>query len=210
MIHKVLITDDHAMLRVGLAQMVRRLLPDCHVIEAGTRLETLSVLRAQPDVDLLLLDLNLPDGQGLRTAEEVLSLRPLLPVALVTSDTDAALARRAMSLGLVGYLPKSTDASLTSNALQMLLSGGTYWPRNALRASPAADVMSHLGERQQAVLEAVCRGLSNKQVAQELRLTEATVKAHLTTVFRVLKVNSRSQAIALVHRLPGRLEAAGD
>lgn len=196
---KVLITDDHSLLRLGMLQLLRGLLPDSTLLEAGSRLEMLALLQQHPDVDLLLLDLSLPDAQGLRTAEEVLQLRPLLPIAIVSSQVDAGLVRHAMALGLVGYLPKTTHAQLTENALRLLLSGGCYWPRD-LAAAPAQPLpFPALGERQQEVLQAVCRGLSNKQIAAELGLTEATVKAHLTNAFRALKVNSRSQAIALVH-----------
>lgn len=201
MLKKILITDDHAILRMGLVQLLQSLLPNCTVLEAASRLETLAALQVHLDVELLLLDLTLPDGQGLRTAEEVLALRPLLPIALVTSQEDATLARRAMAMGLVGYIPKSTDAWLTENALRLLLAGGSYWPRGVARPMHGAMSLPELGERQQAVLDGVCRGLSNKQIATELGLTEATVKAHLTAVFRLLKVNSRSQAIALVHQL---------
>lgn len=201
---KVLITDDHAVLRLGMLQLLRGLLPDSTLLEAGSRLEMLGLLQQHPDVDLLLLDLSLPDAQGLRTAEEVLHLRPLLPIAIVSSQVDAALVRQAMALGLVGYLPKTTHAQLTENALRLLLSGGCYWPRD-LAATPAQPLpFPALGERQQEVLQAVCRGLSNKQIAAELGLTEATVKAHLTNAFRALKVNSRSQAIALLHSLQAR------
>lgn len=201
---KVLITDDHSLLRLGMLQLLRGLLPDSTLLEAGSRLEMLGQLQQHPDLDLLLLDLSLPDAQGLRTAEEVLQLRPLLPIAIVSSQVDAALVRQAMALGLVGYLPKTTHAQLTENALRLLLSGGCYWPRDSAAAPAQPLPFPALGERQQEVLQAVCRGLSNKQIAAELGLTEATVKAHLTNAFRALKVNSRSQAIALVHAQEAR------
>lgn len=200
MLHKVLVTDDHAIIRMGLVQLLRHLLPGVTVLEAASRLQALSALREHPDIDLLLLDLNLPDGKGLRTAEEVLAMRPLLPVAIVSGEEDADAVRRAMALGLVGYIPKSTNAELTENAFRLLLAGGCYWPRAAQAGAAGWRAPPELGERQQQVLRAVCRGLSNKQIADELGLTEATVKAHLTQVFRALKVNSRSQAIAATLR----------
>lgn len=210
MLQKVLVTDDHAVLRIGLLQLLRGLLPQASLLEAGSRLEMLSLLQQHPDVGLLLLDLSLPDAHGLRTAEEALALRPLLPIAVVSSVADPALVRHAMRMGLVGYIPKTTQAQMTENALRLLLSGGSYWPREIAEAAiRPPSTLPQLGERQREVLDAVCRGLSNKQVALELGLTEATVKAHLTTVFRALKVNSRSQAIALRHRLAGAGPASG-
>lgn len=208
MLKKILVTDDHAIIRMGLVRLLQTLLPGATVLETASRLGTLALVRDEPGIELLLLDLNLPDGQGLRTAEEVLALRPLLPVAIVSSMEEPAVVRRAMALGLVGYIPKSTNAEITENALRLLLSGGSYWPRSAVAGGNA--VRGHeLGERQRDVLQAVCRGLSNKQIAEELGLTEATVKAHLTQVFRVLKVNSRSQAIAAMLRQPPPLDGSG-
>lgn len=207
---KVLITDDHAVLRLGISQLLRGLRADSVLLEAGSRLEMLGLVQGHPDLDLLLLDLGLPDGQGMRTVEEVLALRPLLPIAIVSSMADPALARQAMAMGLVGFIPKTTHAQLMENALRLLLSGGCYWPRElAIAPAQPPALLPALGERQQAVLDGVCRGLSNKQIASELGLTEATVKAHLTTAFRLLKVNSRSQAIALLHRL-GATPRPGD
>lgn len=200
MLKKVLVTDDHAIIRMGLVQLLQTLLPGATILENASRLGTLALLREQSDIELLLLDLNLPDGQGLRTAEEVLELRPLLPVAIVSSLEEPAVVKRAMALGLVGYIPKSTNAEITKNALRLLLSGGTYWPRSATAAQGPSAQEDELSERQREVLRGVCRGLSNKQIADELGMTESTVKAHLTHVYRVLKVNSRSQAIAATLR----------
>lgn len=163
---KVLIADDHAVLRLGIAQLLRGLRADSLLLEADSRLAMLRLVQDHPDPDLLLLDLGLPDGQGLRTVEEVLALRPLLPIAIVSSMADPALARQAMALGVVGYIPKTTHAPLMENALRLLLSGGCYWPRE-LAVGPARPValLPALGKRRQEVLQGVCRGLSNKQIA---------------------------------------------
>lgn len=195
-LRKILVTDDHALTRMGLVRLVNRMLPEAVVLEARTRLETLQTLSRHPDVDLLLLDLGLPDAHGLRVLEEVFAARPQLPVVVVSAQEDARLARRALGLGAMGYVPKSADPAVTENALRLIMSGGRYLPPFAFTAGDTArPAPAGLTERQRDVLALICKGLSNKQIANELGLTEATIKGHLTTVFRVLKVNSRSQAI---------------
>lgn len=201
-LRKILVTDDHALIRMGLVRLVNRILPEAAVLEARTRLETLQTLSRHPDIDLLLLDLGLPDAHGLRVLEEVFAVRPQLPVVVVSAQEDARLARRALGVGAMGYVPKSADPAVTENALRLIISGGRYLPSFAFSEGDSAKpAPAGLTERQRDVLALMCKGLSNKQIANELGLTEATVKGHLTTVFRVLKVNSRSQAMVAARAL---------
>lgn len=201
-LRKVLVTDDHALIRMGLVRLVNRILPEAAVLEARTRLETLQTLSQHPDIELLLLDLGLPDAHGLHMLEEVFAARPQLPVVVVSAQEDARLARRALGLGAMGYVPKSADPAVTENALRLIMSGGRYLPSFAFsEGGTAKPAPAGLTERQRDVLALTCKGMSNKQIANELGLTEATVKGHLTTVFRVLKVNSRSQAIVAARAL---------
>ena len=201
-LRKVLVTDDHALIRMGLVRLVNRILPEAAVLEARTRLEMLQTLSQHPDIELLLLDLGLPDAHGLHMLEEVFAARPQLPVVVVSAQEDARLARRALGLGAMGYVPKSADPAVTENALRLIMSGGRYLPSFAFSESDTArPAPAGLTERQRDVLALMCKGMSNKQIANELELTEATVKGHLTTVFRVLKVNSRSQAIVAARAL---------
>ena len=125
-----------------------------------------------------------------------------MPVVVVSAQEDARLARRALGLGAMGYVPKSADPAVTEHALRLIMSGGRYLPSFAFSESDTAKpTPAGLTERQRDVLALICKGMSNKQIANELGLTEATVKGHLTTVFRVLKVNSRSQAIVAARAL---------
>jgi DNA-binding NarL/FixJ family response regulator len=201
-LRKILVTDDHAIVRMGMQRLLTRLLPEVTVLEAVSRLSMLQMLREHPDLGLLLLDLGLPDGNGLRSVEEALAMRPELPVVVVSGIEDADLARRALDLGVIGYVPKSADPAVTENAMRLVLAGGSYIPPFAL--APRSGVRlagATFTARQQDIMRELCGGLSNKQVAQRLGLTEATVKGHLTTIFRLLRVNSRSQAILAVQQL---------
>ncbi len=201
-IRKVLITDDHSLVRAGIAHLVSRLLPEAEIIHAETRLATLQALNIHTDIGLLVVDLTLADAHGLGIIESVFAHHPLLPVVVVSGVEDADLARRAVALGVLGFVAKSADSAATEAALQTVLNGGRYLPSFAYAASQQKPFSpSSLSERQTEVMHRMCEGLSNKQIAAALNLTEATVKGHLTLVFRALKVSSRSQAIVAAQTL---------
>ncbi len=201
-ISKVLITDDHSLIRAGIAHLVSRLLPEAQIVHAETRLATLQALSAHADIGLLVVDLTLADAHGLGIVESVFAHHPLLPVVVVSGVEDADLARRAVALGVLGFVAKSADSAATEAALQTVLNGGRYLPSFAYAASQQKPFSpSSLSERQTEVMRLMCEGLSNKQIAAALNLTEATVKGHLTLVFRALKVSSRSQAIVAAQTL---------
>jgi DNA-binding NarL/FixJ family response regulator len=202
-IRKVLITDDHSLVRAGIAHLVSRLLPEAEVLHAETRLGTLQTLNTHPDIGLLVVDLTLPDAHGLGIIESVFAHHPLLPVIVVSGVEDADLARRAVALGVLGFVAKSADSAATEAALQTVLNGGRYLPSFAYAVPQQKSFSpSNLSERQAEVMRLMCEGLSNKQIGAALGLTEATVKGHLTLVFRALKVSSRSQAILAAQALP--------
>jgi two-component system, NarL family, nitrate/nitrite response regulator NarL len=204
-IRKILITDDHNLVRFGIAQLIVRLLPSATVLHAVNRIDTIQLLRAHADLGLLVVDLSLPDSHGLRVVEDALATRPLLPVVVISGSEDAELARRAINLGVLGFVPKSADAALTEQAFRLVFAGGRYLPPFAYAVSRGERISPlTLTERQLQVMRHMCEGMSNKQIANALGLTEATVKGHLTTVFRVLKVSSRSQAILAAQKLPWR------
>ena len=201
-IRRVLITDDHNLVRFGIAHLMGRLLPGAQILHAVNRLDTAQLVRANPDLGLLVVDLSLPDSNGLRVIEDVQAIRAVLPIVVISGIEDAELARRAIDMGVLGFVPKSADALLTEQAFRLVLAGGRYLPPFAYAVSRAERFSPlTLTERQLQVMRHMCEGLSNKQIANALDLTEATVKGHLTTVFRALKVSSRSQAILAAQKL---------
>lgn len=205
-IRKVLITDDHSLIRFGIAALVSRLLPSATVLHQATRLGTLQALCTDAEIGLLVVDLTLTDSHGLRIVEDIVALRPLMPLVVISGSEDGVLARRALALGVLGFVSKSADANLTEHAFKLILAGGRYIPGFAFAGSLESDgARANLTERQAEVMRLMCEGMSNKQIASSLELTEATVKGHLTTVFRVLKVSSRSQAILAAQRLATRI-----
>lgn len=191
----VLIVDDHAVLRLGLAQLLRQLPGGCEVSEAGDLPQALAVLQAQPDMALVVLDVHLP---GMAPLQALTSLRrgyPLLPVLLLSADSDPDLASRALREGAAGWLPKGTDARMLVAAVELVLQGGCYVPA-FLRQRPAAAADESLTERQLEVLQQLIQGRSNKEIARTLGMAESTVKGHLVTVFRLLRVRNRAEAVS--------------
>ena len=194
----LLIVDDHAVVRMGLAQLLRGLGEGCEVSQASDLAGAQAVLAARPDVALVVLDVHLGERQPPLQALHILrSSHPLLPVALLSADSDPALAAQALRDGAAGWLPKSADARLLLSAIELVLSGGCYVPAFLMqRDAFATPRQETLTERQLAVLGQLVLGLSNKEIARVLGMAEPTVKGHLVVVFRVLRVRNRAEAVS--------------
>jgi two-component system, NarL family, nitrate/nitrite response regulator NarL len=190
----LLIVDDHAVVRLGLAQVLRQILGGCEVSEANDLAQALAVLAARPDVALVVLDVHLPGTAPLQALSTVRRGFPLLPVLLLSADTDPDLAGRALREGAAGWLPKSADARMLVAAVELVLQGGCYVPA-FLRQRSAAVSEESLTERQLEVLAQLIQGRTNKEIARALGMAEPTVKGHLVTVFRVLRVRNRAEAV---------------
>lgn len=191
----LLIVDDHAVLRMGLAQLLLELPGGCEVSQAADLPQALAVLAARPDVALVVLDVHLP---GMAPLQALATLRlgfPLLPVLLLSADTDPDLASRALREGASGWLPKSADGLTLLAAVEVVMQGGCYVPA-FLRQRSATVAEESLTERQLAVLAQLIQGRSNKEIARALSMAEPTVKGHLVTVFRVLRVRNRAEAVS--------------
>ena len=168
----------------------------CEVSDAADLAGAKAVLAARPDVALVVLDVHLPGLTPLQALHELRRSHPLLPVLLLSADTDPDLAAQALRDGAAGWLPKAADTRMLLGALELVLAGGCYVPPFLLRRqahdAPAAETLT---ERQLAVLAQVVQGRSNKEVARALGMAEPTVKGHLVTIFRVLRVRNRAEAV---------------
>jgi DNA-binding NarL/FixJ family response regulator len=200
---KLLIVDDHAILREGLAAMLRQVGPDTEVLQASESAEGLRIAETHADLDAVFLDLEMPGSGGMSAIPEFGKRRPELPVIVLSSSEDPRDVRRALSLGALGYIPKSSPPRALLSALQLVLSGNIYVPPLMLgpaAAAPrsagadAARPSASLTERQVEVLRLLGKGLSNKEIGRDLGLSEKTVKAHVTAIFRMLNVVNRTQA----------------
>ncbi len=205
---KLLIVDDHAVVREGLATLLRQLGPDTAVLQARDSGEGLAFAESEADLDAVFLDLNMPGLDGLSAIQEFGKRRPDLPVIVLSSSEDPGDVRSALAAGALGYIPKSATSQTLLSALQLVLSGNVYIPTLMLNAAnPApANPRSHgggvasLSARQLDILSRICRGLSNKEISRELDLSEKTVKTHITAIFKALNVVSRSQAASIARQ----------
>ncbi|NBC20488.1 MAG: response regulator [Alphaproteobacteria bacterium] len=195
----ILIVDDHPLFRDALETAIGRAAEQAVTRHCGTLEEALSRV-CEHSPDLLLLDLNLADASGFDGIVRLHALVPELAVAIVSASEGEEVYQRARTLGARAYLPKSLDIAALSQALSDILAGGDWFPEGAARApderdGDEAEKLASLTPAQRRVLDGLSAGLLNKQIAFEMGISEATVKAHMTAIFRKLGVNNRTQAL---------------
>lgn len=212
---KILIVDDHVLIRQGIRELVRALSPDATVLEAGDSAAALASVAADPALDLVLLDLVLPGTDGMSTLDLLRARHPEVPVVVLSSREDRAGIVDALDRGAMGFIPKSFPAAAMLDALRHVLSGGVFLPpeNDGTAAAPArgpATMPSDIGltERQAQVLALLVQGKPNKLICRELGLAVGTVKIHMTGILKALGVTSRTQAVIAVSRMGLRLDAA--
>ncbi len=208
----LLIADDHPLFREALRGVIGRVFADAVIHEADQISVLYDLVDSCPNADLLLLDLDMPGSFGLEPLGHLRSQHPQLPIVIVSAHEDPLLIRRALDHGAMGFIPKSSDADTLGAALLHVMDGGTWAPdaghatiaatRDALPREPAmAANVRELTPQQFRVLQMVGAGLLNKQIAHELQVSEATIKAHMTVVMRKLRVSNRTQAVVIAARL---------
>lgn len=207
---RVLLVDDHPLLRDALEQVVRDVVPQAEVLRAGDCEHALALADADPRIDLLLLDLNLPGLAGIPALKAWRLRHPAVPVLVLSADGSPPTVLAALAAGAAGFVPKSTPSALMAGALRLVLDGGRYLPPEVLAAAPGrpaartvAPTPATLGltPRQIDVLRLVARGAPNKAIGRELGMAERTVKAHVTAALRALRVSSRTQLALEAARL---------
>jgi two-component system nitrate/nitrite response regulator NarL len=202
---KLLIVDDHPVLREGIAALLRQAGPGAEVLQARDAAEGLALVEAHADLDAVVLDLMMPGMDGWQAISEFGRRRPDLPVIVLSSSEDPHDARKALALGALGYVPKSASQHVLLSAIRIVLEGDIYVPPLVLADSGAAIGRPHgvepkaarLTERQTEILKMLSKGQPNKTIASTLDLSEKTVKAHITAIFRSLNVVNRTQAAAV-------------
>src|SRR6201996_899555 len=206
---KLLIVDDHAILREGLVALLEQFEQGADVLQASDTAEGLRLAEAHPDLDAVFLDLNMPDRNGMEAIPVFTKRCPQLPVIVLSSSEDPSDVRLALKSGAFGYVPKSASPRNILSALRLVLSGEIYVPPLMLDMAPVAtegsarppsEVGERLTERQTEVLRHLCRGLSNKEISRTLDLSEKTTKSHITAIFKTLGVVNRTQAASAARR----------
>lgn len=208
---RVLVVDDHPLIRTGVSAMLSRHDGDCTVLEAPDCRSAIAHLAdGKPAPDLILLDLNMPDCAGLAALEAVRDAAPDTPVIVLSADDDRDTILDALNLGAMGFIPKTMNPELVWSALGLVLAGGIYVPhkviagqKDSLPAGSRASAtdegasLSSLGltERQVDTLRMLVKGLPNKTIARNLGISEATVKVYVSAALRAMNVTSRTQAV---------------
>ncbi|MBI2311969.1 MAG: response regulator transcription factor [Betaproteobacteria bacterium] len=225
---KILVVDDHALVREGLRHALGRLGGEIEVIEARSGQEALDQAASHPEADLVLLDLHLPGADGFSILDRLRAGFPALPVIVLSGSGERSDMLGAIERGAMGFIPKSASSAVMLSAMRLVLSGGVYLPpevlgpgtihggyvehrepapgRAAGRMSPA-DI--GLTGRQAQVLALMVEGKSNKIICRELGMAEGTVKIHVTAVLKALKVCNRTQAVIAAARLGLAPDPAG-
>ncbi len=200
--HRLVIADDHPLFRGAMREAVSGLLDNAEIVEAGSFDEAAKLLDSAGDVDLILLDLTMPGVRGFSGLMYLRAQYPSTPVIVVSANDDPTVIRRCMDFGASGFIPKTLDVEGMRAAITRVLNGGVWTPPDidlgAGNDAEAAELMTRLATltpQQVRVLMMLSEGLLNKQIAYELGVSEATVKAHVSAILQKLGVESRTQAV---------------
>jgi DNA-binding NarL/FixJ family response regulator len=208
--YRFLIVDDHPLYRAALRGAVAAAFSDGEFFESDSIAGLFESLEHHPHTDLLLLDLNLPGAHGFSALAHLRGSHPQLPVIVVSATDDAHTVRQAYAFGALGFVSKSADALTIGRSVQAVLRGDIFTPAGlGPDPEPAIDAMAldvaqrmaQLTPQQFRVFGMLCSGRLNKQIAYDLQITEATVKAHMTAILRKLGAANRTQAALLAERL---------
>lgn len=206
---EILIADDHPLYRDALRRALNQATPGARLFEASTVPELLALVEAHPEAELLLLDLHMPGARGFSALAHLRGQYPGLPVIVVSAHEENSVARRALGHGAAGYIPKSSSAETIVEAIRHVRDGETWQPpafgaTNAPLKDDEARIAARVAEltpQQFRVLSMIAEGLLNKQIAYELSVSEATVKAHMTAIMRKLGCNNRTQVALTASQL---------
>src|SRR5712671_5162614 len=225
---KFLVIDDHELIREAMRGALTQLESDAEILEASDGAQAIPLVEEHPDLDLILLDLNLPDRDGFSMLVELRRNHPGISVVVMSAQQDQDSVVRALNMGALGFIPKSAQRKVLLSALQLVMSGGVYIPTQALSPAqsqapsaqpttasqvPAAPAVAPpqggaaapldlgLTGRQVDVLTLIMQGKSNKAICRVLDLSEPTVKTHVSAILRALKVNSRVEIVVTVSAL---------
>jgi DNA-binding NarL/FixJ family response regulator len=218
---EILVVDDHVLIRSALRDVLKEVKSDATVLEASSCSQAMQVIAEHPDLELILLDLNLPDRDGFSVLTELGERNPPIPVVVLSAQQDRDSVNRALDLGALGFITKSGQLEVMVKALELVFAGGVYIPpeirardqplaRQPDAKQPAKQPIgspADLGvtDRQVDVLSLMMQGKSNKAICRILNLAEPTVKNHVTAILKALKVSNRTEAVIAVGELGWKL-----
>ncbi|MBE3652659.1 response regulator transcription factor [Vibrio navarrensis] len=203
--YTIIIADDHPLFRNALFQSVHMAVSGANLLEADSLEALLNLLVREEEPDLLLLDLKMPGANGMSGLIQLRAEYPDLPIVVVSASEEPSVVTQVKSHGAFGFIPKSSDMRTLIAALNQVLNGDPYFPEgliiNNAACNDLAEKIAALTPQQYKVLGMLSDGLLNKQIAYELNVSEATIKAHMTAIFRKLDVKNRTQAVILLKEM---------
>jgi DNA-binding NarL/FixJ family response regulator len=211
---KILVVDEHFLIRDALCAVIKQLKDDATVLEAADGQRTMQLVSEQRDIGLVLLELDLPDRDGMSVLRELRERHPAISVVVLSARQDRASMAKALGLGALGFIPKSGQREVMVSALNLVFAGGVYIPPEilsreershpnlsqsciALGEKPVRLAELGLTNRQIDVLRLMMTGKSNKAISRALNLAEPTVKNHVTAILKTLKVTNRTEAVVI-------------
>ncbi len=202
---KILLVDDHALFREGMHHIVSQMDEQVEILDAACFAEAMDMAGKNPDIDLVLLDLKMPDSNGVDTVKHFHSSYPTVPIVVVSGTDYRNDIEYVMNSGAMGFISKTSASKDMLKALRLVLDGGIYLPPQLLNQIGIADSRKSghrwrinkygMTARQMEVLQHLANGLSNKDIALAVGLAEGTVKIHVAAIFQALHVNNRNEAV---------------
>ncbi len=204
---KILIADDHALFRDGLALRLEEIAPDSAIIQASSFSQVFKIIKQENAIDVLILDVEMQDKPWLESLKQIREYAPKMKIVVVSAAEDSRTIRSILATGACGYIPKRSETKVFDNALKLIFDGGTYVPPNLLDSAPVNNLSGRSGgvktltNRQSQVLDLIAQGKSNKQIAYDMGVSESTVKLHINALLRSLHVNNRTQAVITAQKI---------
>lgn len=207
--YKFLVADDHPLFRDALIAVIHGRFEECNILQSEDIERTLEVAGDNPDLDLILLDLNMPGMAGLKGLLELRNQHPTIPVAIISAETNKQIILQTIAYGAVGFIAKSAPREKMRDAFEQILDGHVYLPADIIRAEGegetsqrrrdephfSPEMLHTLTRRQLLVLKSMAQGAANKQIAYDLNISETTVKSHVSAILKKLGVHNRIQAV---------------
>lgn len=195
--YRLLIADDHPLYRDALATTLARHFPDCELLQSEDLLSTIRELRGR-ELDLLLLDLNMPGSEGFNGLAQIRNDFPAVPVVVVSGSDKHTVVQQAAAFGASGFLSKTARPDEIAQCIESVLAGEQWFDPEAMQGeqeTPLAERLGRLTTQQLRIFQMIARGQLNKQIAYDLEITEPTVKSHVTAILRKLELRDRKQLI---------------
>lgn len=211
---KVLLVDDHALFRDGMRYVLKQLADEVDITDTGNFADALNLLNADANFHLALIDLNMPDSQGIPSLQLLHQRFPALPLVVVSGTDQRSDMEEVLNLGAMGFISKMSPSKVMLSALRIVLDGGIYVPPQLLQQAVAqleiGQVLTDkrslraskygLTPRQLEVLQLIGAGKTNKEIAYALALAEGTAKIHVAAIYQALHVNTRIEAVSAARR----------